>query len=60
LLLDAALVKLNVLDVLHFTVESWCCVAHIRAMNYYHECGFSLTQINDGEDAAELTIAKDD
>jgi hypothetical protein len=29
-------------------------------VNYFQKCGFSLNQTNDGEDAADLSIAEGD
>jgi hypothetical protein len=58
LLHDATLMKVNVLDALHFITESWRCVTHMTIVNCIRKCGFNLNQINDGEDIRELSIAK--
>jgi hypothetical protein len=61
LLHDATtLMKINVLDALHFIAESWCCVTHTTIVNCFQKCGFDLNQTNDGEDVRELSIAKND
>jgi hypothetical protein len=60
LLHDAALMKVNVLDAVHFIAESWCCVTHTTIVNCFQKCGFNLNQINDGEDVIELRISEND
>ena len=56
LLHDATLMKLTVVDATHFTAISWCFVTHIKTLNYW----FNVNQTNDGEDAKEYIIPKDD
>jgi hypothetical protein len=61
LLHDATLMKVNVLDALHFIAESWCCVTHTTIVNCFQKCRFNLNQTNDGDkDVRELSIAKND
>jgi hypothetical protein len=60
LLHDATLMKVNVLDALHFIIESWCCVTHATIVNCFQKCGFNLNQTNDGEDVRELSVAEND
>jgi hypothetical protein len=52
--------KVNVLDAQHFIAESWRCVSHETIVNCFQKCGYNLNQSSDNEDAAELSIAKDD
>jgi hypothetical protein len=60
LLHDTTLRKTNVLDAQHFIVEPWHCVTYTTIVNCFQKWGFNLNQTNDGEDAAELSIAKAD
>jgi hypothetical protein len=54
------LMKVNILNGQHFTVESWRCVTHVSVVNCFQKCGWDLNETDDGEDATELTIARDD
>jgi hypothetical protein len=56
LLHDATLMKVNVLDALHFIAESWRCVTHTAIVNCFQKCGFNLNQTNDGEDVREISM----
>jgi hypothetical protein len=60
LLHDATLMKVNVLDALHFIAKSWHCITHTTIVNCFQKCGFNLNQTNDGEDVRELSIAEND
>jgi hypothetical protein len=53
LLHDATLIKETALDALHFTVESWHCLTHMRIVNCFLKCGFNLNYSNDGEDTTK-------
>jgi hypothetical protein len=60
LLLDATLMKVNILDALHFIAESWRCVTHTIVVNCFQKYGFNLNQTNDAEDVTELSIAENE
>jgi hypothetical protein len=51
--------KVNVLDSQHSIAESWHCHTYDHG-DCFQKCGFNFNQSNDGEDATELSIAKDD
>jgi hypothetical protein len=59
LLHDTTLIKVNVLDAQHITVESRHCVTRTTIVNCFQKCGFNFKQTDNGEDTTELSIAED-
>jgi hypothetical protein len=46
---------------MHISMQNHSTVSHIWQQSIvFKNCGFSLNQTNDGKDATELSIAKDD
>jgi len=50
----AALMKVNVLDVVLFIAVSWCSATHMTIVNCSQNYGFNLNEMSDGDLAKEL------